>query len=291
MDAGDASTVILGEAKVEHCQIGFIGAGNMAGSLIGGLIADGYPSRQIHVADIDTGKLKRLQQQFDVHIHTDNEAVVRACDLVVLAVKPQQMRRLAREIATAVRERRPLIVSIAAGIREADLERWLGGEAAIVRAMPNTPALVQSGATGLHANAQVSARQRDQAESLLRAVGVTVWVDREEQLDAVTALSGSGPAYFFLLMEAMQKAGIELGLPPTTARLLVEQTALGAAKLALEADADPGELRRQVTSPGGTTERAIAVMAEAGFEEAILRALRAAYRRSQELSKQLGEDE
>ncbi len=276
---------------MEHCQIGFIGAGNMAGSLIGGLIADGYPSRRIHVADVNTDKLERLQQRFGIQVHPDNEALVRSCDLVVLAVKPQQMRRLTREIAAAVRERRPLIVSIAAGIRETDLERWLGGEVPIVRAMPNTPALVQSGATGLHANARVSARQRDQAESLLRAVGVTVWVDREEQLDAVTAVSGSGPAYFFLLMEAMQKAGIELGLPPETARLLVEQTALGAAKLALEADADPGELRRRVTSPGGTTERAVAVLSEAGFEDLILRALRAACLRSQELSKQLGEDE
>ncbi len=291
MDADDASTVMLREAKVEHCQIGFIGAGNMAGSLIGGLVADGYPSRRIHVTDVDTDKLERLQQRFGVRVHPDNETLARTCELVVLAVKPQQMCRLAREIAAAVQERRPLIVSIAAGIRETDLERWLGGEAAIVRAMPNTPALVQSGATGLHANARVSARQRDQAESLLRAVGVTVWVDREEQLDAVTAVSGSGPAYFFLLMEAMQKAGIELGLPPETTRLLVEQTALGAAKLALEADADPGELRRRVTSPGGTTERAIALLSEAGFEDLILRALRAACLRSQELSKQLGEDE
>lgn len=261
----------------------------MASSLIGGLIADGFPARRIHVTDVVTDRLKRLEQRFGVQALSNNEALVKACDVVVLAVKPQQMRQLALEIAAAVQERRPLIVSIAAGIRESDLERWLGGEAAIVRAMPNTPALVQSGATGLHANARVSVQQRDQAESLLRAVGVTVWVDREEQLDAVTAVSGSGPAYFFLLMEAMQKAGIELGLPPEAAQLLVEQTALGAAKLALEADVGPGELRRRVTSPGGTTERAIAVLSDAGFEELILRALRAACLRSQELSKQLGE--
>ncbi|HEB78220.1 MAG TPA: pyrroline-5-carboxylate reductase [Methylothermaceae bacterium] len=276
---------------MEHRQIGFIGAGNMASSLIGGLIADGYPADAIHVADIDAGKLKSLQQRFGVQIHADNSALVACCDVVVLAVKPQQMRQVAKGIAAAVRQCQPLIVSIAAGIRESDLERWLGGEAAIVRAMPNTPALVQSGATGLHANARVTAGQRDQAESLLRAVGVTVWVDREELLDAVTALSGSGPAYFFLLMEAMQKAGVELGLSAEAAQLLVEQTALGAAKLALEADVGPGELRQRVTSPGGTTEKAIAVLTEAGFEALIHRALRAAYLRSQELSEQLGEQE
>ncbi|HIE53732.1 MAG TPA: pyrroline-5-carboxylate reductase, partial [Chromatiaceae bacterium] len=205
--------------------------------------------------------------------------------------KPQQIRVVARKIADVVQSTHPLIVSIAAGVREQDLEQWLGGNVAIVRCMPNTPALVQSGATGLHANSHAIPQQRELAESLLRAVGVTVWVEREELLDAVTAISGSGPAYFFLLMEAMEMAGKELGLATDTVRLLVEQTALGAAKLALEADAGPGELRHRVTSPGGTTEKAIEVFIQGGFEQLVQRALQAAYNRSRELSEQLGKEQ
>ncbi len=275
---------------MDQLRFGFIGAGNMASSLIGGLIADGFPADAIWVSDIDRDKLKSLASRFGVHAASGNQEVVACCDLLVLAVKPQQIRKVAEEIAAVVQRRKPLIVSIAAGVREQDLERWLGGEVAIVRAMPNTPALVQFGATGLHANPAVSSEQRDNAESLLRAVGLTVWVEREALLDAVTAISGSGPAYFFLLMEAMEKAGCSLGLDANTVRLLVEQTALGSAKLALEAEAGPQELRRRVTSPGGTTERALAVLQQGGFEDLITLALEAACARSAELSARLGEE-
>ncbi|GAB6068466.1 pyrroline-5-carboxylate reductase [Methylothermus subterraneus] len=262
----------------------------MAGSLIGGLLADGFPADAIWAADIDRDKLESLAQRTGIHAAGTAQEVAACCDLVVLAVKPQAIREVATEIAAPVQARKPLIVSIAAGIRERDLERWLGGEVAIVRAMPNTPALVQAGATGLHANVYVSPEQRNRAESLLRAVGLTVWVEEEALLDAVTAVSGSGPAYFFLLMEALEKAGMNLGLAPATARLLVAQTALGAAKLALEAEVGPQELRRRVISPGGTTERALAVLQAGEFEALIKRAVDAAWARSVELSAQLGEE-
>lgn len=275
----------------QQLKLGFIGAGNMASSLIGGLLADSFPADAIWVSDIDRDKLRFLANRSGVHTACENHEVVACSDVVVLAVKPQQIREVARGIAAVVQRRKPLIVSIAAGIREQDLERWLGGEVAIVRAMPNTPSLVQSGATALHANPAVSPKQREQAESLLRAVGLTVWVQEEALLDAVTAISGSGPAYFFLLMEAMEKQGIKLGLEPATARLLVEQTALGAAKLVLEADVGPEELRRRVTSPGGTTERALAVLQQGGFDDLIGRALEAACLRSAELSAEFGREE
>lgn len=274
-----------------QAKVGFIGAGNMASSLIGGLLADGFPADAIWVTDIDRDKLRSLANRSGVHAVFENQELVACCDIVVLAVKPQQIREVAKQIAAEVQRRKPLIVSIAAGIREQDLERWLGGEVAIVRAMPNTPALVQSGASGLHANPAVGPKQREEAESLLRAVGLTVWVQEEALLDAVTAISGSGPAYFFLLMEAMEKQGAKLGLDTATIRLLVEQTALGAAKLALEADVGPEELRRRVTSPGGTTEQALAVLQQGRFEDLIGQALEAAWRRSAELSAQLGEEE
>ncbi len=263
----------------------------MATSLIGGLVADGFPSQDILVTDIDQEKCQALYATMGVNPASCNRSLVESSDVVVLAVKPQQVQAVATEIAETVQRTHPLIVSIAAGIREHNLEKWMGGDVAIVRCMPNTPALVQAGATGLHANSHVNARQKDMAESLLRAVGVAVWVESENLLDAVTAVSGSGPAYFFLLMEAMEAAGVALGLSADTARLLVEQTAFGAAKLALEADVGPGELRRRVTSPGGTTERAVEVFSQGGFEQLVLQALRAAYERSIELSAHLGKND
>jgi pyrroline-5-carboxylate reductase len=185
-------------------------------------------------------------------------------------------------------QKRPLIISIAAGIPVASLERWLGGELPVVRAMPNTPALVQSGATGLYANAAVSAEQRAAAEAILGAVGLTLWVEQESLIDAVTAVSGSGPAYFFYVMEAMMAAGRELGLDEKTARALTLQTALGAAQMAITADVGPDELRRRVTSPGGTTERAIAAFDEAHLQAIFARALKACADRGAELAAQLG---
>ncbi|GAB4363447.1 MAG: pyrroline-5-carboxylate reductase [Methylohalobius crimeensis] len=274
---------------MEQGRIGFIGAGNMASSLIGGLLADGVPADSIWVSATGQDKLTVLANRWGVHTTTDNRELVSCCDSVVLAVKPQQIRAVAEEIAPLVQERKPLMVSVAAGVLERDLERWLGEKVPIVRSMPNTPALVQSGATGLHANAWVSSEQRDRAESLLRAVGLTMWVEQEDLLDAVTAVSGCGPAYFFFLMEALEKAGCRLGLDAQTARLLVEQTALGAAKLALETQAGPEELRRRVASPGGVTERALSVLQAGDFEGLIDKALETARARSKELSEQLGE--
>lgn len=268
--------------------LSFIGGGNMARSLIGGLIADGWPAVRLRVADTNPEQCKTLASRFGIATATDNLAAVQSADVLLLAVKPQVMREVAQNIAAAVQARRPLVISIAAGIRTTDLDRWLGGDCAIVRCMPNTPAMVQSGATGLFATAQVAMAQRDLAESILRAVGLTLWLDDEGQMDAVTALSGSGPAYFFLIMEALQAAGIQLGLPADTARLLTLQTALGAAKMALESDEDAGNLRQRVTSPGGTTERALQVMEAGNLRDLMQKALTAARDRSRELADQLG---
>ncbi|WJW75777.1 pyrroline-5-carboxylate reductase [Thiohalobacter sp. IOR34] len=267
----------------------FIGGGNMARSLIGGLISDGLPAGRMRVADPDPARLEGLGEAFGVATFADNRAAAEGADVLLLAVKPQVMHQVAQQLAPQVTAGQPLVISIAAGIRSGDLERWLGGEAAVVRCMPNTPALVQSGATALYANPRVSAEQRDLAESILRAVGLTLWLEDEALMDAVTALSGSGPAYFFLVMEALQAAGESLGLPAETARLLTLQTAFGAAKTALECSEGPAVLRQQVTSPGGTTERALQVLEEGGLRELLQRALRAARDRSEELARQLGE--
>jgi len=269
-------------------RLAFIGAGNMARSLIGGLIADGWDPTCISVADPDTAQLSSLASSFRVHTETSNRKVVEACDVVVLAVKPQVIREVALDLADVVQARKPLLISIAAGIRAADLQRWLGGDCALVRSMPNTPALVQSGATALFATGSVSVSQRDVAENILRAVGLALWVEDEEQMDAVTALSGSGPAYFFLVIEALQDAGQMLGLNEKTARLLALQTAFGAAKMALESSEDAAILRQRVTSPGGTTEKALEVLEQGGLRALFNSALTAASDRSRELAKQLG---
>ena len=271
--------------------IAFIGGGNMTRSLVGGLISDGTDPERIRVSDPNTEQQDLLLRQHPVNVFSGNPEAATGADVVVMAVKPQIMRSAALQTAEAIKARRPLVMSIAAGIREGDLARWLGGEVAIVRAMPNTPALVQSGATALYANALVAPEQREFAESIMRAVGLTLWLDREALMDAVTALSGSGPAYFFLVMEALESAGIELGLPAETARLLTLQTALGAARLALESDDSAAMLRRRVTSPGGTTERAIQVLEDGHLGSTIERAVKAACARSEELARALGDDQ
>lgn len=268
--------------------ITFIGGGNMASSLIGGLIADGAPPDTLRASDPDEGRLRELRDRFGVHTATDNREAARHADTVVFAVKPQMMADVVREVASELAQSKPLVVSIAAGVREPDIRRWLGYEAPIVRVMPNTPALVRSGASALYANANVLPAQRSRAESVLRAVGVTVWLEDEGDMDAVTALSGSGPAYFFLLMELMEDAGRELGLPRDTARLLSLQTAMGAAKMALESADDPATLRARVTSPGGTTERAVQALLDGGLPGLVSGALRAARERSIELGDMLG---
>jgi pyrroline-5-carboxylate reductase len=261
----------------------------MARSLIGGLLSDGRDPSTIWVSDTSAETLDALGEQFRVNTGTDNAAVCANAAAVVLAVKPQVLRSVARSLADTVQDQKPIVISIAAGVRAPDLEIWLGGGVPIVRAMPNTPALVGSGATGLFANARASADQRQLAESILRAAGVTVWVHDEPLLDVVTALSGSGPAYFLLVMQALEQAGGTLGLEPAAARLLTLQTAFGAAKMALESSESPAELRARVTSPGGTTERGISVLQDGGFEALLHAAVAAARQRAQELGDVLGE--
>lgn len=268
--------------------LGFIGAGNMAASLISGLIADHYPADRIWVSDVNEAALAHLAERYRVNTTPRNAEVAEHAEILVLAVKPQILRAVVEELAGPLQTRHPLLVSIAAGITAGSIDRWAGGGQAIVRCMPNTPAMVKTGATGLCANAAVSEAQRSQAEAILRAVGLTVWVEDETLLDAVTALSGSGPAYFFLMMEAMEDAGVALGLDRDTARLLSQQTALGAGRIAIESDEPPAELRRRVTSPGGTTERAIATFEEGGLSPLVAKAMEAAARRAAELSLQLG---
>ena len=260
---------------MKDIPIAFIGGGNMARSLIGGLLSSGSNPDNIWVAEPDAGHRELLRGRFGVHTGADNREIAARATLVVLAVKPQVLRPVAEELAATVQAHQPLVLSIAAGVREPDLRRWLGAETAIVRTMPNTPALVGSGATALFANPRVSEVQRQLAESVMRSVGLTVWVEQERMLDAVTALSGSGPAYFFLLMEALEKIGVQLGLDPEVARLLTLQTAFGAAKMALESPDNPTALRARVTSPGGTTERAISVFQDEQLDKLIARSLAA----------------
>ncbi len=275
---------------MKNVDIAFIGGGNMARSLIGGLIADGVEPQRIWVADPDPATLRGHETHFGVHGISDNHEAASRAQVIVLAVKPQAAKAAAASVAQAFSARPALLISVAAGIREQHLRAWLGEQTAIVRCMPNTPALVGSGATALFANAKVTREQKDLAESILRAVGMTLWVDDEGLMDAVTALSGSGPAYFFLVMEAMEQAGRALGLPQTTARLLTLQTAFGAAKMALESTEELAALRRRVTSPGGTTEQAIKVLEEHGLAASFEQALRAAQRRSVELAEMFGGD-
>ena len=271
-----------------HASICFIGAGNMAQSLIGGLIASGYDKQNIIATDPTQESRNAVTEKFGIQCFGDNAEAVSKADIVVLAVKPQILESVCQTILDSVKSKKPLIISIAAGIRSKDINCWLGGNAAIVRTMPNTPALIQTGATGLFANEIVSQDQQSQAEHILRAAGITVWVDNETKLDAVTALSGSGPAYYFLFMEAMEQAGQQLGLDEKTAHLLTLQTALGAAKMALESHQDFASLRQNVTSPNGTTEKAIQSFQADGLPEIINKAMKAAQNRAVELADELG---
>jgi pyrroline-5-carboxylate reductase len=251
-----------------------------------GLIASGHSAQHIWVSDVNSDTLKALSENLNVNTSVNNDDIINAVDVVVLAVKPQVLSSVAKSVAGLIQQKKSLVVSIAAGIGQNSLSQWLGEDTPIVRCMPNTPALVLTGATALHANSQVSPEQHDLAENIMRSVGIALWVKDESELDAVTAVSGSGPAYYFLLMEAMEKAALELGLNEVTARLLVQQTALGAAKIALESSESPEQLRKRVTSPGGTTQRAIETFEQGGFSELVLKALHAARDRSIEMSKQ-----
>ena len=259
----------------------FIGGGNMASALIGGLLAHGQAATDISVVEINPDAAQRLRSSWGVTTHAEAAPAVAGAGTLVLAVKPQHMAAMAQALPPLSPDVR--VISIAAGVRTALLSRWLKGHGNIVRAMPNTPALVQQGAAGLYAMPEVSQEDRLHAQSLLRAVGSVVWVTREADLDAVTAVSGSGPAYVFLVMEAMLKAARALGLDEAAAHTLVLDTVQGAAMLAKAGPDAPAELRRKVTSPGGTTEAALAILNAAGLEQIFSQAMHAAAARSAEL--------
>ncbi|MBK5413890.1 pyrroline-5-carboxylate reductase [Pseudomonas sp. TH31] len=267
-------------------RIAFIGAGNMAASLIGGLRAKGLDAAHIRASDPGAETRARVSAEHGIEVFADNADAIQDADVVVLAVKPQAMKAVCEAIRPSLKPNQ-LVVSIAAGITCASMNNWLGAQP-IVRCMPNTPALLRQGVSGLYATTEVNAEQRQQAQELLSAVGIALWLDEEQQLDAVTAVSGSGPAYFFLLIEAMTAAGVKLGLPAEIAAQLTVQTALGAAHMAVASDVDAAELRRRVTSPAGTTEAAIKSFQAGGFEALVEKALGAAAHRSAEMAEQLG---
>ncbi len=267
--------------------LAFIGAGNMSRAIIGGLISNQFPAEKIWATGTQLGKLDDLKQQ-GLHTTTDNNAAVAAADIVILAVKPQILKAVAMDMAAAVQQHQPLIVSVAAGIMCDSMDTWLGGDLALVRCMPNTPALVKQGASGLYANPRVTESQRNQTEQIMQATGIALWVDTEIQLNAVTAVSGSGPAYYFLMMEAMVAAGEKLGLSREISKQLTIQTALGAAEMARQSDVEPAELRRRVSSPKGTTEQAILTFIDQGLPEIIANGMQACSDRAEALAAELG---
>ncbi len=272
---------------MESSNFAFIGGGNMAHSLISGLVGSGLDPKYISVADPSQARLDKIAELSPINITTNNMKAADGADIVVLAVKPQVMSQVLPEIRDVIVNGKPLVISIAAGITETSLRKALHQTTAIVRAMPNTPALVQSGATALYANEHVSNAQKVKAESIMRSVGIAIWLDHETMLDAVTAVSGSGPAYFFLLMELLDQAAQELGLPAAAARKLSLQTAYGAAYMALESAESPAELRERVTSPGGTTAAALTELDKSDFSDIFIRAVAAACKRATELSAEM----
>lgn len=267
-------------------KIAFIGAGNMATAIIAGLIEGGYHPRNITASDLHAEQLARLAEQYGVNTTQDNRAAVAGADVVVLAVKPQVLAEVSRTLADVVGPQ--LVISIAAGIDCASLAGWLGADTALVRCMPNTPSLVRKGASGLYANSAVSPRQRRLAEAIMTAVGLVVWLDSEAQIHAVTAVSGSGPAYFFYFMEAMIAAGVKQGLPETLARQLTIETALGAATLAQAEPEGPAVLRQRVTSPKGTTEQAVLSFDRDDLRSVVERAMEQCAQRSVAMGEELG---
>ena len=269
--------------------ISFIGAGNMASAIIGGMLDNGYQAGNIWVSAPDDSHLQALRDRFGVSVTTDNRHCAQQADMVVLAVKPQVMAEVCRDIAPVVQNTRPLMVSIAAGLTSDTLDGWLGGGLPLVRVMPNTPSLVGKGAAGLFANAAVTGEQKTMVQSVFESIGSALWVDDEEQLHGVTALSGSGPAYFFLMLEALEAAATEAGIAPETARELAIQTMAGAAEMAARSEHDPAQLKRNVMSPGGTTERAINTFEDGGMRDLVQKAYNAAFERSQEMSKELAD--
>lgn len=268
-------------------NITFIGAGNMASAIIGGLIDSGITADSITATSPTEEMLRPISQRFGVNTQTDNNTAIRSADVVVLAVKPQIMREVCEAMQETAKQQRPLIISIAAGLDAETINQWLGGGHAVVRCMPNTPSLVGLGASGLFANQAVTSQQRETATQLMEAVGIVEWVEDETLIDAVIAVSGSAPAYFFLMFEAMEEAAIKMGLPAEMARRLAIQTALGAATMAQQSNDIPATLKQNVMSPGGTTERAIGHMEDAGLRKTIADAMQACADRAQIMSQEL----
>lgn len=257
----------------------------MAASLIGGLVPEQFNADDVCVYDINEQTLTSVNEKFAVKTSTELSPALKNADIIVLAVKPQVLQIVCNQIQPLLNHQ-PLFISIAAGIRGVDINRWLGGAQSIVRCMPNTASLLQSGATGLYANDAVSDEQKKQAQQILEAVGLSVWVDKESDIDIVTAISGSGPAYFFLFIESLINAGVELGLEPDVAKQLASQTALGAAKMAM-ANNDIEKLRKNVTSKGGTTEQALLSFANNDLNDIVAQAVNAAFKRSQQMADEL----
>lgn len=272
-------------------KLAFIGAGNMTNSFVGGLIADGYDHHKISVSNPTEKKLTRFKDVFHVNTFTNNKEAIASADVVVLAVKPQVIHEVTVEIKALIQKNKPLVISIAAGIRASDLQRWLGGGVAIVKSMPNTPALIRCSATAMYANKFVKSTQHEIAESIMRAIGMTMWFDNEKLIDSVTALSGSGPAYFFLVMEALEQAAETVGLKKEDAHLLTLQTAIGAARLALESGESLSTLSRRVTSPGGVTEQALRELESGGLRQLFAHALQESNRRAEEIADMYGQQE
>ena len=270
--------------------IGFIGAGNMAYAIISGLINNDFSAKNIKISDINESLLSLRKKEFNLEVFTDNSELVRHCDVIVLAVKPQILSSVCQLLKQALNSN-TLIISIAAGVRVHDIDRWLSGDCAIVRTIPNTPALLNQGVTGMFANERVSGTQKELATSILNSVGQSLWVTDEVMLDAVTALSGSGPAYFFLMIESMSKAGVALGLDEKTAQALSIQTALGAGMMASVRDESPRDLRANVTSLNGTTQAAIESFQDQDFDMIVAHAMRAAFDRASQLAAELSDSD
>lgn len=268
-------------------KITFIGGGNMASALIGGLLQQKFPMTQIRVVEINAETANKINQQFGVSTTTDLIEGTSGSNVIVLSIKPQQLHAVTQELKPLLTSQ--LVISIAAGVRTWDLSRWLGNYQYIVRAMPNTPALVRAGMTGLYAIPGVSVALKDDATTILGAVGSVLWLEEEKQLDAVTAISGSGPAYLFYFMEAMEQAGVALGLTSNQARELTIHTFIGASQLAYQSHEDVVTLRSRVTSKGGTTEQALLSLSQDDVKNEIIRAAFAAYERAQQLGDELGQ--
>lgn len=279
----------MSHSTTTYQNIAFIGAGNMASSIFGGLLEDGWPNDKIWATARSTETLEKVKSQFGVQVTNDNHQAIRQCDIVVLCVKPQMMKAVLQELAPTLQETRPLLISVAAGINLDSLQSWSGGNLPVIRSMPNTPSLLRCGVSGLFASDIVTDEQKAVAGTIFQAVGMALWVDSEAMIDTVIAVSGSGPAYYFLFMEAMTAMGVKLGLDQKTAEQLTLQTALGAAKMAVHSDVDAAELRRRVTSPGGTTEQAINIFRQGGLESLVEQAMQAAVDRAAEMTKQLAD--